>query len=175
MKDRGHPHITIAAWVGGILFALIGVLLVLSSDAFQVVEAPTTGIIFGMAICAAIGTVIGGALTKEFVMAFLTCGMLAGPTFVLVRFGYLPAINSAFDDSPGRTHRVRILKVHRRKALLTRKIEVESWRGNPDGELIHVQVDLVERSPTHVELTLRAGALGYEWISAMKPLYRSPR
>jgi hypothetical protein len=160
----------IAGLVALIIVALTGFLLVLSSDEFQLVESPTIAIIVAMSVCAVVVIVVAGLWTKEWLMAFLTCGMVASLTFVLLRFGYVPAINALFDDSPGHTHRVKIRKAFPRKALFTRKLLVDSWRANPDGEVIHVPVTILDRSPTHVELTVRDGALGYEWISAIKPM-----
>lgn len=94
----------------------------------------------------------------------LIVGLIAWLFVTVATRGYILAINAWFDDSVAVTHRAKVLdsRVRRGRDVLV----VESWRGA--GTLdIEATSKIHKARPTHVDVTVRRGALGLEWVDSV--------
>jgi hypothetical protein len=84
----------------------------------------------------------------------------------LIATTLLCAYNALFDDSPARTHRVKVRRFERFKNKRYR-VYVDSWRPGHVEEELYTNKALKDRAPEYVDVVTHAGALGIEYVTSV--------
>jgi hypothetical protein len=172
MSRRGKIVMWLAIAVGVVIVAIsvIGMIQRVAFDSHQMLEHPFLGVgLLAGAVVLALEILAGRAFItndKPTWRAFATalplalfCGVT---TFWLVLFGFIPAINSWFDDSPAQSQRVEVVGFGSGKS---RDMLYIAHDGGKRG--LNAPDHVLELRPKHVIVKTRAGFLGFEWVESI--------
>lgn len=160
-------------YIALVLFVLASTLCIINYGHWEPLDPPIAsmlGVTLGMMT---IGFLIARARARrrgrsvDLPFAAIIALFVGGLFFGCVTFGLLPGYNAMADDSPATTHRVKVRDYKKHKGT-TYRILVDSWRPGHAEEKLFTTNDLKDAAPAYVDVVSREGALGLEYVTAVK-------
>lgn len=144
---------------------IVGALSIMNYKNWEPVELPMGPIIGVTAVLVLGGAIAIGKAAGDFALGMYVVAAIGPVTCAWISYGFVPAINAVFDDSPATTHHVKVRRFERHRGK-SYWIYVDSWRPGHTEEKLFTTKAVKERNPAYVDIVSHEGALGLEFVTS---------